>query len=193
MVKTRVAETHTSEGDKAIGRALGKLERVSLHKIKSKSAIETICREVILRVDGVGNLVHITHERLELLRQAVKKNVKKSLNSDNPSELSEMELIQQNAKIRSDWNTLNWKLNPPHGWAWREEIPSKGKSEKPKNEIVALVYEIKSDTSHPEIFLESDILVYPRGALALIENMTKRHAALMAWNKRQQKIQKKQK
>ena len=193
MVKARVAETHTSEGDKAIGRALGKLERVSLHKIKSKSAIETICREVILRVDGVGNLVHITHERLELLRQAVKKNVKKSLNSDNPSELSEMELIQQNAKIRSDWNTLNWKLNPPHGWAWREEIPAKRKSEKPKNEIVALVYEIKSDTSHPEIFLESDILVYPRGALALIENMTKRHAALMAWNKRQQKIQKKQK
>lgn len=193
MVKARVAETHTSEGDKAIGRALGKLERVSLHKIKSKSAIEAICREVILRVDGVGNLVHITHERLELLRQAVKKNVKKSLNSDNPSELSEMELIQQNAKIRSDWNTMKWKSNPPHGWAWREEIPAKRKSEKPKNEIVALVYEIKSDTSHPEIFLESDILVYPRGALALIENMTKRHATLMAWNKRQQKIQKKQK
>ena len=192
MVKARVAETHTSEGDKAIGRALGKLERVSLHKIKSKSAIEAICREVILRVDGVGNLVHITHERLELLRQAVKKKVKKSLNSDNPSELSEMELIQQNAKIRSDWNTLNWKLNPPHGWAWREEIPAKRKSEKPKNEIVALVYEIKGDTPHPEIFLESDILVYPRGALALIENMTKRHAALMAWNKRQgQKVKKK--
>ncbi len=51
MVKERVAETHTSEGDREVGRALGKAERVSLHRISSEKDIEAICREVISRVD----------------------------------------------------------------------------------------------------------------------------------------------
>lgn len=140
---------------------------------------------MILRVDGVASLVHMTPVRLELLRQAVKKRVKNALPTENPPGLSEMEGILQNAKIRQDWNTANWKESPPHGWAWREEIPARRKTEKPRSEIVALVYKIQSHPGTHEIFLDSEIVAHSRGALALIRNMTKRHDALMAWNKKQ--------
>ena len=183
MVRKRVEEARTSEWEKAVGRALGELDRISLHHIRSEKAIETICREVISRVDGTARLVRITPELLEQLRESVRKKVRKNLLPIPSTQLSEVEIIRQSAKIREDWSSAKWKADPPHGWAWKEEVIGKRKKDKPKKEIVALVYETRSNPGDQEIFLDTEILAHPQGALALIKNMNKRHAALMTWKK----------
>ncbi len=184
MVKQRVAESHTSAWDREIGRALGKLERVALHKIHDTREISALCHEIISRVDGVADLVHITPDRLEELTQAVGKKVKRLLASSAMVEISDVDVNEQSAKIRHDWNSENWKEGAPHGWAWREQVRWHKKQGKREKEVIALVYEVADGEGIHEIFLDREILAHPRGAIALIENMRKRHTSLMKWDKK---------
>lgn len=180
MVKQRVAESLTSEWDEKIEEALGKLERVSFHKIITPDDITEICHEVISRVDGTAQLQHITSGQLQKLRKNVKKKVKKSLDPAPIKELSEIEINTQNAKIREDWNGQEWiNGNRPFGWAWREKVRWAQKKRGTEKEIIALVYKMKGGWYPPEIFLDSEILAHPRGALALIKAIQKKHAVLM--------------
>ncbi len=182
MVKQRVTEAHTSEWDKEIRKALGKAEKVSLHHIRSKETIDAICEEVISRVDGAGRLVHITSEILESLKQDVKKKVIKNLIRSADLEHSEEDKHRQDRRIRKDWDTKKWKENAPHGWAWRQKRQWKWKNGKTKKEVIALVYQTL-EQKDPDMFLDREIIDHPRGALVLIENMKKRHDALMVWDK----------
>ncbi len=150
--------------------------------------IDAICREVISRVDGVVELIRMTPERLELLRLAVQKKVKANTIPPLP-ELDEVEVNAQSAKIRYDWDSKNWEINPPHGWAWRGKYVDKWRKGKPKKEIVALVYETTVEPWKHEIYIDKEIYANPKRALKLIENMNNRLALLMEWSKKQEKKQ----
>lgn len=190
--KKRVIAVTSEAGEQEIGKALGKLERVSLHHIRWSEEIHAICNEVISRTEGAIRLLRITPERLEKLKEEVKKKVRVQVNQEaNPVEISEVEAMEQNARIRKDWDSSRWKKNPPRWWAWREEWEKKWKKKEWEKEIIALVYETKARPGEHELFIDKEIYAHPRWALVLIENMRKRHKALMAWDKKQGKKWKK--
>ena len=61
--------------------------------------------------------MRITPERLEKLKEEVKRKVRVHVNQEgNPVEISEVEAMEQSARIRKDWDSSRWKKNPFLKW-----------------------------------------------------------------------------
>ncbi len=107
MVKKLVAEAYTSEGYKEIGRALGKLKKIRLHRIQSEEAIEATCHEVMKLISGPNpTLVHLTADMLislksESLRQVTKAKMKGVIAPPPPIPvaMTEVQINAQEAQI----------------------------------------------------------------------------------------------
>lgn len=184
MVKRSVEKAHTPAWEKELRKAIGKLDRVALHGIKSDKAIKKVCREVMNLIDGPARLVHITPTILQSLKEKSKKKWTRHHNTLPEIVLSETEVAIQAQKIRNDWDSAQWKIHAPHGWVWKEEGNKewRWKKEKTSKQVVAVMYETKDSPGVHEIYLDKAILTHPQGALILIENIIKRHKALMRWD-----------
>lgn len=153
MVSKKLVDIRESEWDQvnSIGDKIKKLNTKNLREIKTTDEIMLICHEVISAVD---TLVLVRIDEWELINRKLKRQ------KDHPLQHNFDDVWVWGAKIRTDWNALWWKRNPPHGWVWYDRDDT----------LLSCIYQSHWSDTH-EALIRKEIADNPHGAIVLLREM----------------------
>lgn len=154
MVKRSLQGLNTSKGSipDSLATKIGNLNQVNLRDITDSAEITKICTAVMSAIWSIM-LVHVNEASI--------KKRKKVKDWSRPLEIDENTLWKDEAWIRSEWNTVDWLQNPPHGSIYFNEDGS----------ILWVIY--RSKEWWEVVFVESDVAMNPHASLLLFRTMNK--------------------